>query len=80
MPGKYLGIFTGSKAAKREADHPPACSTEVKKEWSQTSNSFTPSWCSQVRLCFYLAVFVLVFQRELTFAASRPQQVSIQNS
>jgi len=36
----YLGL----KRPKREADHSPSSSAEVKNVWSYTSTPHTPSW------------------------------------
>jgi hypothetical protein len=37
---------TGVKRQRREADHSPPASAEVKKMWIDTSTPHTPSWCS----------------------------------
>jgi hypothetical protein len=39
-------LYSGVKRLRREADHSPPASTEVKKIWIYTSTSHTPSWRS----------------------------------
>jgi hypothetical protein len=46
LSNAYRGSFPGVKQQRREADHSPPTTAEVKKTWIYTPTPLTPSWRS----------------------------------